>query len=194
MRLGVFGGTFDPVHVGHLIAAEQAREQLCLDRVLFVTAGQPWLKAHSPVTPARHRARMVELAVRGNPHFEASAMELERDGPTYTVDTLEEVAAGSDAELYLVVGADAASEIDRWHRPRRVLQLATVAVLTRPGVAGGIPASLEGVGRWVSVECPPIGVSATEVRARVGSGRSVRYVVSDAVREYINEHGLYADG
>ncbi len=193
MRVGVFGGTFDPIHVGHLVAAERAREQLRLDKVMFMPAGRPWLKAGTHVTEARHRARMVDLAIRGNRCFEASPMELEREGPTYTVDTLEEVAGRIKAELYLVVGGDAVSDLDRWRRPRRILQLATVAVVARPGTAGRMPPSLEGVGRCAAVECPPIGVSATDVRRRVRSGRTVRYMVPDAVNEYIVANGLYAD-
>ena len=193
MRLGIFGGTFDPVHIGHLLAAEQAREHLRLDKVLFVPAGQPWLKADQPVTEAHHRAKMVELAVEDNPYFEASSMELEREGPTYTVDTLEEIAARLAAEVYLIVGGDAVSELDRWQSPRRVLQLATVAVVTRPGLDGRLPTSLEAFGHCVAVQCPPIDVSSTDVRSRVGSGRTVRYMVPDAVEGYIVANGLYRD-
>ena len=180
--------------MGHLLAAEQAREQLQLDRVLFVVAGQPWLKADQPVTEAHHRARMVELAIEGNPHFKASSMELRREGPTYTVDTLEEVAARLTAEVYLIVGGDAVAELDRWRRPRRVLELATIAVVTRPGVDGRLPPSLEAFGDCVAVHCPPVDVSATDIRARVVSGRTVRYMVPHAVEEYIVSNGLYADG
>ena len=193
MKLGIFGGTFDPVHIGHLLAAEQAREQLRLDKVLFIPAGQPWLKAGQPVTEARRRAEMVTLATRGNRYFEASSMELEREGPTYAVDTLEEIAAGTTAEVYLIVGTDAVAELDRWHRPHRILQLATIAAVTRPGGAGRMPPSLEAFGRCVTVSCPPIGVSATDVRRRVSTGRSVRHMVPDAVNEYIISHGLYTD-
>ena len=193
MRLGVFGGTFDPVHVGHLLAAEQAREQLQLDRVLFVVAGQPWLKADQPVTEAHHRVRMVEMAIEGNPYFKSSSLELRREGPTYTVDTLEEVAARTTAEVYLIVGADAVTEMERWHNPRRVLQLAMIAVVTRPGINGRLPASLAAFGCCVDVHCPPVGVSSTDVRARVASGRTIRYMVPHAVEEYIVANGLYAD-
>ena len=189
----MFGGTFDPVHMGHLLAAEQAREHLRLDKVLFVVAGQPWLKADQPVTEAYHRAKMVELAVGDNPYFEVSSMELEREGPTYTVDTLEEIAARSTADVYLIVGGDAVAELDRWQSPRRVLQLATVAVVTRPGLDWRLPASLEAFGRCVAVQCPPIDVSSTDVRSRVGSGRTVRYMVPDAVEGYIVANGLYRD-
>ena len=194
MRLGVFGGTFDPVHIGHLLAADQARELLRLDKVLFVVAGRPWLKADRPVTEAHHRAKMVEVAVGDNPYFESSSMELEREGPTYTVDTLEEIAVRSAAELYLIVGADAVSELDRWHRPSRVLQLATIAVVTRPGTVGQLPSSLEAFGQCVDVRGPLVGVSATDVRARIRSGRTIRYMVQEAVEEYIVANGLYRDG
>lgn len=193
MRLGVFGGTFDPVHAGHLLAAEQAREQLRLDKVLFVAAGRPWLKAGQPVTEAHHRAEMVELAIGDNPHFEASQVELEREGPTYTVDTLEGIAVRSSA-VYLIVGTDAVAEMDRWRNPGRILELATIAAVTRPGVDGRLPASLEDSGHCVIVRCPPVGVSSTDVRARVKSGRTVRYMVPRAVEEYIVANGLYADG
>ena len=180
--------------MGHLLAAEQAQQQLCLDKVLFVVAGQPWLKADQPVTEGHHRAKMVELAVGDNPYFKASSMELEREGPTYTVDTLEEIVARSAAKLYLIVGADAVSELDRWHRPSRVLQLATIAVVTRPGRVGQLPSSLEACGQCVDVRCPLIGVSATDVRARIRSGRTIRYMVQEAVEEYIVANGLYRDG
>ena len=118
-------------------------------------------------------------------------MELEREGPTYTVDTLEEIAARSAAELYLILGADAATEMDRWHNPRRILELATIAVVTRPGLDGRLPASLEAFGRCVAVQCPPIDVSSTDVRVRAGSGRTIRYMVQEAVGEYIVANGLY---
>ena len=127
--LGVFGGTFDPVHMGHLIAANTAGYQLGLDDILFVPAGQPWLKTDRRLTSAHHRARMVELAIENNPRFRYSEMEILRSGPTYTIDTVEqlhdEYPRGTD--LYLILGTDALSDLDRWHQPHKLIKLAAIA-------------------------------------------------------------------
>ena len=198
MKLGVFGGTFDPVHVGHLIVAEATRVLLGLDEVLFVTAGQPWFKDDREITPAYHRARMVEVAIEGNPHFRTSGMEIARPGPTYTADTLEELRErrGPDAELYVMVGLDALKEIGRWCRPERILELGTLVGIARPGCQEPDSESINAVRRGASdqvvvVRRPLIGISGSEIRASVAQGTSIKYSVPERVEAYIYEHELY---
>jgi nicotinate-nucleotide adenylyltransferase len=185
MRLGILGGTFDPIHLGHLILGEAAREQLGLDSVLFVPAGTQWRKANREIAPAEHRVAMVELAVADNPAFEVSTVEVERQGPSYTADTLEELAETPDAELFLVLGKDAYEDLPNWVRPERIRELATLAVAARNGenVTVEPPA--------VRLEMPEVGISATEVRQRVVAGRTIRYLVPAPVEAYIRKHGLY---
>jgi nicotinate-nucleotide adenylyltransferase len=197
MRLGVFGGTFDPVHMGHLVAAETAREAAALDAVMFVPAGEPWLKEGEVVGSKQDRIRMVELAIEGNGAFLASDMELQRPGPTYSADTLEELLdrrPGDD--LFLIVGIDALIDFGRWSRPHRVLELAALVAVARPGQSGLVGGQLDGIRPGASkdvivAEGPLIGVSATDVRRRVGRGASIRYLVPRAVESYIHEHGMY---
>ncbi len=198
MRLGVLGGTFDPVHVGHLLVAEQVRECLQLDEVLFVPAGQPWFKMGQRVTCARHRLAMLELAVVGNLRCRVSDMEIRRPGPSYTADTLEELGRerGGEVELYVIVGLDALNQMHRWHEPQRVLDLATVVGIARPGVEDRDRDSLDSIRRGASKEVMVlkglrIDISASDIRQRVSRGLSIRYRVPDEVASYIHEHGLY---
>lgn len=184
MRLGVFGGTFDPVHVGHLAIAHAALESVPLDRVLFVPARRSPLKDRGPVASAEDRLAMLELAVAGEPRFSVSRAELEREGPSYTVDTLERLA-GED-QLFLIVGTDAAAEFARWRSPDRISALATLAVAERPG-APAIAADA----RMVPFDAPRLNISARELRARAARGRSLRYLVPEAVWRYIEHRGLY---
>ncbi len=198
MKVGIFGGTFDPIHLGHLIAAEEARTVLDLDTVIFIPAGNPWFKVDWHITPARHRVAMVDLAIESNHRFQASDIEIRRDGPTYTVHTLEELRKrlGDDAELYLILGADALRELDRWHEPARLFELATIVGMSRPGSEGFdlneldaiIPGASE---RVLWVEGPQIGISGTDIRRRVAEGRSIKYRVPEAVEAYIYQNGLY---
>lgn len=186
MKVGVFGGTFDPIHLGHLRAAENAREALGLDQVWFVPAGTP---PHRPqaATPGRDRFAMVALATAGHPHFVASDIELERQGPSYTVDTLREIRKRlPDAQLVLIVGSDTFAEMDTWREHEAVRALATVAVATRPGAA-----ATTGVARAVPVEGVGLPIAATDVRRRAKEGRSVRYLVTDAVADFIVKRSLY---
>lgn len=200
VRVGVLGGTFDPIHIGHLVLAEQAREQLELDEVLFVPAGDPWRKAGKRITPAVDRLKMVELAIAGNPAFGCSSIEVERPGPSYTVETLEALhAARPDASLYFVVGEDALFDLPNWKDPARIVSLAFIAAAKRgpdsrldklaaddlEGLVAGLSA------RLVRLEMSVIGVSATYLRDRVRRGASVRYLVPEVVRRYIEERGLY---
>jgi nicotinate-nucleotide adenylyltransferase len=201
-KIGVFGGTFDPVHNGHLVKAEQALALLGLDRVIFMVAGDPWMKreAMQAVTPARHRLRMVELAVAQFPAFSSDDREVFRMGPTYTVDSLRELATENEgAELFLLLGSDALGSMDRWRDPKRVLEMARVVVLERPmtgGTGDGAEALLDGIlpgagARALVLAADPVAVSSSDVRQRVGSGEPVSEWVPPGVAEYIDRYGLY---
>lgn len=188
-RIGVLGGTFDPVHVGHLVAAADVRHALGLDRVLLVVANDPWQKAGRRLAPAAERLAMVGDAVAGSEGLEASALEIDRGGPSYTVDTLEALAAGAPPpELFLVVGADVAADLATWHRPEAVAALATVVVVERPGaaaVAVGPP------WRATTVPVPALDVSSSDIRARLAAGRPVDHLAPPAVIDRIRRRGLY---
>jgi nicotinate-nucleotide adenylyltransferase len=192
---GVFGGTFDPIHVGHLAVAESARDALELDRVLFVPAGEPPHKLDRAVSPASDRLAMVEAAIADNPGFAASRMELDRAGPSWTADTLAELATAG-RPLALIIAADAFRELATWHEPERVLRLATLVVTPRDGYPDADPAALAAAfpgvaARVVTLDGPRIRLSASDLRAQVAIGRSIRYLVPEAVAAYIGDHGLY---
>ena len=203
-RIGILGGTFDPVHNGHLAIAEAARGCLGLDRVVFIPAGRPWLKARSVgrITDAEHRMAMVRLAIEGCPHFEASAMEVERPGLTYTVDTLAELRSregGSSGrtEMYLILGMDSVRELRRWHEPERLLEMCVVVAVSRPDTDDIAPSSLEqdfsaAASRFVLLRGPMLSISATDIRNRVAEGRPIDDSVPAPVERYIRDHGLYA--
>lgn len=198
MKVGIFGGTFDPIHSGHLIIAEEAREGLGLDEVVFIPAGQPWLKAGQQISDARHRMAMVQLATASNSRFRASDVEIKRQGPTYTVDTLAELCGelGPTAELYLILGIDLLAELARWHEPVRLFELATVVAMSRQGFKefdmGVLDAIAPGTStRVVLMDGPMIGISGADLRRRVAAGLSIRYQVPDGVAAYIQEYGLY---
>ena len=196
VRLGVLGGTFDPVHIGHVLLAERAREQFELEQVLWVPAGDPWRKPSRVVTPAEHRVAMLELAIEGNAAFRLCSLEVERPGPSYTVETLAELhRQDPGGELFFLLGLDALEDLPNWHQPARLIELATLAVAPR-GAQPPSPEELErlvpGLGRRVVwVEMPRVDVSGTELRRRASEGRSLRYLVPDAVEVYIRRHGLY---
>jgi nicotinate-nucleotide adenylyltransferase len=184
---GLLGGSFDPVHHGHLIAAERAAEALGLERVLLVPCARQPLKREGPVAAAEHRRAMLELAVAGHPLFAVDGIELERPGPSYTVDTLRALHERRPNERFvLLLGADAAADLPRWRGAEEVARLAEVAVLTRPGA----PEVISPLVRHV-VATPAIEISAREIRARCLAGKSIRYLVPDAVEAYIDTHGLY---
>lgn len=195
-RLAMLGGTFDPVHIGHLVLAEAACEQLGLDRLIFVPTGVPWRKSHREITPAPQRLEMLRLAVADNPRFEVSTLEIEREGPSYSEVTLGALRdANPGCELFFILGRDALADLPNWHDPSAVVGLATLVVADREGEQSSAPdnsALARLNARIVSVKMPVIGVSSTEVRERVAAGRSVRYLVPGAVAEYIESHGLYA--
>jgi len=179
VRIGVFGGSFDPVHHGHLLAATALAESLALDEVRLVVAARQPLKQNGHSAAAEDRAAMVELAVLGNPRLTASRAELGRAGPSYTVDTLREFGAEPRcSELVLLLGADAAEELPQWHQSDMIRGLARVEVFSRAGEGGAHPV-------------PRVDLSSTDIRARVREGRSIRYWVPDAVAEYIATHRLY---
>lgn len=186
MRVGLLGGTFDPIHLGHLRAAENAREALALERVAFVPAAQPPHRT-APASSARDRFTMVALATAGHAGFFASDAELDREGPSYTVDTLRAWRALRPAdELVLVVGSDAFLEMGSWREAETLFALCTVAVVARAGEV--LP---PGPGPAVPVTGPGLPVSSTEIRRRVAAGQSVRYLVPEAVAEFIEKRGLY---
>ena len=195
--VGILGGTFDPVHHGHLAIAEEAREALGLERVLFMPAASPPHKPGQPVTAAEHRLAMVRLAVAGNPAFEVSELELRRGGASYTVDTLEALRADGLADPWLVLSTEALAGLPTWREPKRILALARLAIVPRGGFDPLGPAWLEarfpGVARRVEfLSGPLLPISGSVVRRRAAAGRSVRYLVPEDVAAYVAEHRLYS--
>lgn len=203
-RLGILGGTFDPIHLGHLALAEEVRETLGLARVLFLPAGDPWQKDGTAVTPAALRYALVERAIADNPAFAASRLEVDRPGPTYTAETLAAIAdaeraAGREPDIWFILSAEALAGLLTWRHPERVLALARLAVVPRAGdaedlaaAAARFAADFPGAGeRAVFLPGPRLAISGTLVRARVAAGRSIRYLVPDAVAAAIREYALY---
>jgi nicotinate-nucleotide adenylyltransferase len=192
MRLGVLGGTFDPPHIAHLIFAEQAREQLGLDRVLFIPAGDPWRKAGRDITPAASRLEMVRLAVADNPAFEADDCEVSRAGPTYTVDTLRSLKQRLHAqdEIFFLVGQDALADIPFWQDPSGIAELAMIVVAPRQGVEDPPELPFQ-TDRLAYVVMPFLDISSTALRERARRGQSLRYFVPPAVEAYIRENKVY---
>lgn len=198
MRLGVFGGSFDPVHLGHLAAAEEASHRFALETVLFVPAHHQPLKAEAPRASNADRLTMLQLAVAGNPRFAVSALELERPAPSYTVETLRALSAqyGPACELYVLVGIDAVNTLDRWREPDALLRLARLVAMSRSDVREPEWPMLRGIApdaesRVDVLAVPDIDLSSRELRRRVAAGEPIRYQVHDAVREYIATHRLY---
>jgi nicotinate-nucleotide adenylyltransferase len=209
--VGVFGGTFNPIHLGHLLAAETARETLALDGVVFVPAGDPWMRTGEAVAAKDDRWNMTALAVQGNPAFAASRVDLDRPGPTYAVDTLRDmIGAGlfmqasgehpapkAPPQFWFILGADALAGLQRWKDPSVLLRLCRIAVVTRPGrdvhaVIKAVAAELpEAPARVDIVPGLEVDISATDIRRRMREGRSIRYRVPEAVERYIMERGLY---
>ena len=186
MRIGVFGGTFDPPHVGHLIVAAEAHRALELDRLLLVPAALPPHKREGVHTPAEIRLEMVRRAVRGDVRFRVDDVEVRREGPSYTVDTLRVLAERMPGtELFLLIGADNLRDFPAWREPDEILRLARLVVLERSGEQGSAPVPA------LRVPVTRIDVSATEVRRRVGAGESIRYLVPEAVRRMVEHRGLY---
>jgi nicotinate-nucleotide adenylyltransferase len=197
-RLGLLGGTFDPPHLGHLVAAQEAADRLGLERVLFVPAGQPPHKLGEPVSPLESRLRMVELAIADNPCFVLSRADVDRHGPSYTADLLADIRAGTgpESELYFLVGLDSLHDLTTWKDPARILAQSVLVAVSRPGcpslelseLESSLPRAAE---RIVVLDTAGVDISSTDLRARVAAGRVIRYLVPDAVREFIESTGLY---
>jgi len=196
-RIGVLGGTFDPIHNGHLVIAEEVRVRMGLERVLFVPARISPLKLARRTTPAHHRCRMIELAIAGNPFFALSRVDLDRPGPSYTVDTLRllKTQLGDEAGIFFILGQDALSTILHWRAPAEIMRLAHLAVVSRPGYRAdlsSLEAALPGLRDALTIlESPELSVSSTDLRQRLRKGWPIRYQVPDAVMAYIQEHHLY---
>ena len=193
-RIGVMGGTFDPIHHGHLVAASEVADRFNLDEVIFVPTGQPWQKAGKTISPAEDRYLMTVIATASNPRFSVSRVDIDRDGPTYTIDTLRDLREQfPDEELYFITGADALASIMSWHDWEEMFQLAEFVGVTRPGYElreDMLPADIQK--RVHLVEIPAMAISSTGCRARAAEGRPVWYLVPDGVVQYIAKNALYA--
>lgn len=192
-RIGVFGGTFDPPHVGHLVAASEALHALDLDRVLFVPTGRPWQK--STYTPAEDRFMMTTLAVASHARFAVSRIELDRRGPTYTVETLEAIARFfQGSSLFFIAGTDAVADLGTWHRVTDLAALAEVIAVTRPGATFDATAVPGDWPRVHTMEIPALDISSTMIRQRLAKGEPIDFLVPEAVAGYIRQQGLYMGG
>ena len=198
MNIGVLGGTFDPVHNGHIIVAEETRAQLNLAEVLFVPAGQPYLKEGNLISAAEHRVQMVCLAIAAYPYFKLSTMEIERAGPTYTIDTMAELQAqlGAGDELFFILGWDNLTQLPRWKEPSRLIKMCRLVAVPRPGYPlpdlDSLEAAIPGLSQSLIVlDKPEVDIDATEIRNRVAQGLSIRHLVPEPVEEYIRQHKLY---
>ncbi len=187
-RLGILGGTFDPVHVAHLAAAAAARDQLGLDRVLVVVAGDPWQKRGRALAPAEVRFEMVAAAIESVDGLIASRLEIDRAGPTYTVDTVEALRSDRRCELFLVVGSDVAVSLHTWHRSADLREAVTLAVVDREDVAPSIPPA---GWRTARVHMPRLDVSSTDLRRRIAAGESVEFLVPPPASRILRAHDLY---
>jgi nicotinate-nucleotide adenylyltransferase len=198
MRLGLYGGTFDPIHLGHLILAEQCREACALDQVWLIVAGTP---PHKPAarTSAQHRLEMARIAVAGHTKLVVSEIETNRPGPNFSVDTLRAIhQERPDDELFFLIGADSLVDLPGWREPSTVAELATIVVVNRPGLESLAPERFPDLGRnarpFLSVTIPPIGIASHDLRARLAEGRSIRSMVPRGVEAYIQAQGLYGLG
>ena len=199
MNIGVLGGTFDPIHIGHLVVAEEARIKVGFTEVLFVPAGQPWRKLDRNITPAVHRVEMVRRAIADNPHFKLCTLEVERAGPSYTVDTLTMLRKqlGSEASLFFILGRDTLAELPLWKEPEKLVQLCRLVVAPRLGskdlkhLETAIPGLLDKV---IQLDMPVIGISSAEIRQRITQGLTIRYLVPPEVEKYITEQKVYQIG
>ncbi len=199
MKIGVLGGTFDPIHNGHIKVAEEVRARLDLAKVLFVPAGQPWLKADSPISPAKHRIEMVRLAIADHSYFELSRVEIDLPGPSYSVATIGELRAQLNAgdELFFILSWDSLPQLPRWKEPSRLIKLCRLVVVPRPGYElpdlKQLEALIPGLSQsLILLDKPEIDISATEIRKRVAQGLSLRRLVPAPVANYIKQHKLYS--
>jgi nicotinate-nucleotide adenylyltransferase len=201
MKIGVLGGTLDPIHIGHIKVAEEATAALNLGEVIFMLAGQPWLKINNAISPAEHRVEMARLALAGKPRFRLSTMEIERPGPTYTVDTMAELSheLGPEHELFFILGWDNLAQLPRWREPSRLIKLCRLVAVPRVGSPdvdlASLDAAIPGLSQRVILLDPPrIDINASEIRQRVREGLSIHHLVPEAVEKYIKEHKLYLKG
>lgn len=200
MRIGILGGTFDPIHLGHLIIAEEVRIKLGLSEIIFIPTGQPWLKVDHRVTPAIQRTEIVRLAIEGNPYFKLCTLEVERTGPSYSVDTVAALREKLGAHpLFFILGSDSIAELHLWKEPSRLVQMCKLVVVPRVGLSPPDVNSLEiaipGVSdRVIQLDAPVIDISSSEIRKRLAQGLSVRYLVPDEVGRYIARKELYGRG
>lgn len=196
MTIGIIGGTFDPIHIGHLIAAEQARTKLELTEVLFMPAGQPWFKANNGITSAYHREEMVRLAISSNPNFKLCTVEIGRTGPSYTIDTMVELHDRQEVDNpYFILGSDSIEGFPLWKEPAKLLQICRLVVVSRSGsqmdlssLEAAVPGLLDNV---TLLEMPVIDISSSNIRRRIAQGVSFRYLVPVEVQQYIIKNRLY---
>jgi nicotinate-nucleotide adenylyltransferase len=200
MKIGIFGGTFDPVHKGHLAIAEEARAVLGLVEIVLVPVGQPPLKSDRVITPAEQRLDMLRLAVAGRPHLSVSTVEIERNGPSYTVDTLTELRGryGREDEFFFIMGWDNLKQMVEWKEPSGIIRMCYLAAVPRPGYQRPDLESLEDIIRGISqrvvfLDGPHIDISASAIRDLAARGKSINHLVPDPVAEYIREHKLYSN-
>jgi nicotinate-nucleotide adenylyltransferase len=198
MNIGVLGGTFDPIHMGHLLVAEEVRARLNLAQTLFMPAGQPWLRLNNAISPAEHRVEMVRLAIAGKPYFKLSTMEIERTGPTYSVDTMAELHAqlNTGDELFFILGWDNLNQLPRWREPSRLVKFCRLVAVPRVDYPvpdlGSLEATIPGLSqRVILLDEPHVDISASEIRKRVRESLSIHQLVPEPVEKYIKEHRLY---
>jgi len=197
VRVGVLGGTFDPIHIAHLVIAEESRARLNLDEVLFVPAGTPPHKLNKHITAVEHRLAMIQLAIASNPYFVLSRLDIDRPAPSYSVDTIEALRRqlGPQVLIYFIIGMDSLSEMPTWHEPERLVALCEFAVINRPGYQvdlSQLETALPGVvPRVTFVPAPEISVSSSDIQHRVQMGFPIKYQVLPAVEDYIYQHRLY---
>jgi nicotinate-nucleotide adenylyltransferase len=195
LRFGIMGGTFDPIHYGHLAAAEEAKHRFALQKVIFIPCGQPPHKKDYQVTNAEHRLEMTRLAIEDNPEFEISRLEIDRPGPSYAIDTIAELRQSYlDAEFYFITGADAILEILTWKQPQRLADMCELIAVSRPGY--DLAVFKEKIGNEIAprvhlLDVPGVSISSTEIRCRVSQGTPVRYLLPEKVRTYIEKESLY---
>lgn len=198
MNIGVLGGTFDPIHNGHLLLAEEVRARLNLAETLFVPAGQPWLKVDNPISSAEHRVEMMRLAIVDRPYFKLEVMEIRRPGPSYTVDTIDRLKAqlGIGNEFFFILGADNLAELPLWRESSRLITICHLVVVPRPDYPlpdlKALEAIIPGLSQKVTLmDKPEIDISASAIRSRVARGLSIHHLVPEPVEEYIKQHKLY---
>jgi nicotinate-nucleotide adenylyltransferase len=198
MKIGVLGGTFDPIHIGHLKVAEEVTARLNLSEIIFMPAGQPWLKGDNLISLAEHRVEMVRLAIAGKPYFKLSTIEIDRAGPTYTVDTIDELRRqlGSGHELFFILGWDNLIQLPQWQEPSRLIKLCRLVAVPRVGYPDIDLSSLDAVipglyQRVILLDSPRVDINASIIRQRVGQGLSIHHLVPEPVERYIKQHRLY---